>query len=360
MAASIKYRPFASSDFESKIELFRLCFSESQVSRDEIAEEHYWKFLSLLEQNSSYQFVAEKDGQLVGYYAAIPLVYKVFGQELRVGLVVDVMTHPHYQRQGVFTSLGRHSCDSLKALSIDFTTGYPIRPQVIPGHLKVGWKVLFDLPTYMYFLSTRSALRSKNLTFLFPIVQPGFKLLSWLTGLFLSLKKGNVHTEVIESEQLTNDGEFLSFQKKWLKTQKIACLRTPELWAWRVSRPNKKYYSLLAKTEKGELVAHVLVSPTYLKGVSTLSLIDFQWLAPEINLFIHARLRKLAHQLDCETISCMATKPLARLMSLPQAGFIKTPYKFDFIINNLSDRLSPEALDNEQDWYLTWFDTDSV
>ena len=36
----------------------------------------------------------------------------------------------------------------MRAAGMDLCVGFPIRPEVFPGHIKVGWKVAFDLPVY--------------------------------------------------------------------------------------------------------------------------------------------------------------------------------------------------------------------
>jgi hypothetical protein len=37
-------------------------------------------------------------------------------------------------------------------------TGYPIRPEVIPGHLKVGWSIVAKLPVYVKVVRTDALL----------------------------------------------------------------------------------------------------------------------------------------------------------------------------------------------------------
>ena len=65
-------------------------------------------------------------------------------------MVVDVLTHPDYRFQGMFTTIGAFAlADCERRSGLEFTTGYPIREAVIPGHLKVGWRIRFLIGTYV-------------------------------------------------------------------------------------------------------------------------------------------------------------------------------------------------------------------
>ncbi|MCA8957528.1 MAG: GNAT family N-acetyltransferase, partial [Planctomycetes bacterium] len=109
-------------------------------------------------------FVAEDDTRqgaqrIVGHYAVIPQRFVLDGATLRGSIVVDVMTHPDYRFQGMFTKIGRFALDACTAdPGFEFTTGYPIRKEVIPGHLKVGWRIRFRIGTYVMPLRTGKVL----------------------------------------------------------------------------------------------------------------------------------------------------------------------------------------------------------
>ena len=106
--------------------------------------------------------MAIEDGRILGYYAAIPYPYQIGGRRLLVGMVCDVMTHSDARGRGVFTELGRFALSSLEATDLAFVTGYPIRPEVMGGHLRAGWQVAFALPMYLMPLRADSMLASKG------------------------------------------------------------------------------------------------------------------------------------------------------------------------------------------------------
>ena len=117
--------------------LFTECFPEN-IGSPVAGNKHYlWKFQGFPHIPHSYEYVALQEDNIIGYYAAIPYKYKVNKNYVIAGMVCDVMTGVKARGKGIFTKLGKYSLEKLKNSGIGFTTGYPIRPEVIPGHKKV-------------------------------------------------------------------------------------------------------------------------------------------------------------------------------------------------------------------------------
>jgi hypothetical protein len=147
---AITYQLFDhTKDLARQRALFCESFPENVGTSSESNAHYFWKFHSFPGALKSYEFGAYAENELIGYYAAIPYRYEISGEVKSCGMVCDVMTHPKMRGQGVFAGIGNFSTQSMKEAGVDFTTGYPIRPGVIPGHLKVGWKIIFDLPMYI-------------------------------------------------------------------------------------------------------------------------------------------------------------------------------------------------------------------
>lgn len=109
--------------------------------------------------------VAEHDGTIVGQYAAIPTRFRM-GTDLRVGTDIqvgtdraldrtfamscDTMTHPDYQRQGMFVRLARELYDEIAAReNVSTVWGFP-NPASHPGFVgKLGWFDIHEFPTYV-------------------------------------------------------------------------------------------------------------------------------------------------------------------------------------------------------------------
>ena len=145
-------------------DLFKDCFPETNGDMIQSTDHYLWKFHTFPNDVHSWEYSANLGAEMVGYYAAIPYRYKIGEAQSNVGMVCDVMTSSKQRGKGIFTKIGLFSTSDL-ANHVPFTIGYPIRKEVIPGHLKVGWKIAFPMPLYIKFLKTDSLLKSKKLVF---------------------------------------------------------------------------------------------------------------------------------------------------------------------------------------------------
>ena len=100
-----------------------------------------WKFAK---SNSRTWTLSAPSGEIAAAYSVIKLDYLHDRELLQVGLVCDVMTNPRFRRLGLFTRIGREVFPRLSEWGIDICVGYPVRDEVIPGHLSVGWRVAFE------------------------------------------------------------------------------------------------------------------------------------------------------------------------------------------------------------------------
>ena len=163
----IKYKNFDSKiSLKEQRKLFNECFPENIGLSSSSSEHYYWKHKIY---KKSFEFSAILDSELVGYYAALPYNYKSNKEAMKVGMVCDVMTGKKSRGKGVFTKLGKYSTSKLKASGFDFTTGFPIRKEVIPGHLNAGWDIAFSLPLYVKIKSIKPILDKVKLGFLYRV-----------------------------------------------------------------------------------------------------------------------------------------------------------------------------------------------
>lgn len=105
--------------------------------------------------------LADHDGQIVGQYAAIPTRFR-FGEdgtERIFAMSCDTMTHPAYQRQGMFVRLAQELYDDLASrLGVTTVWGFP-NPASHPGFVgKLGWFDIWRFPIYVKPIQSRSAL----------------------------------------------------------------------------------------------------------------------------------------------------------------------------------------------------------
>jgi len=337
-------------------QLFIDCFPENIGTKTVEAIHYYWKFQNFPGNLKSYEYTAYIENEMVGYYAAIPYIYKIGDKTTPVAMVCDVMTSSKHRGKGIFTKLGRFSTQKLKEEGMPFSIGYPIREEVIPGHLKVGWKIAFDLPLYVKFIKLNSLLKSKRLSILSFIANP-------IMLLYNRIRKEKI--DISYSWEIVKDidsiGDYDGLVDKWMKTAQNTLVKNSPFAKWRYNAPGRKYHFLTIRKD-GYLVAFVSYRNIIKKNVPSLGLLDFIVLPEYRNCIglINYVLIQQAKEEKIEAVICMMSRCSAKQYHLLKNGFLKSPYKFRLIIKNLTHKFSDEQLMNEQNWHLMWVDSDDL
>ena len=283
----IIFREAKDSDKEEILDLFRLSYVDSKaIERDP----YFWEWQNNNNPDGrAFVGIAEINDIIVGHYAVIPLIYQTKdGKEIKVGLVTGVMTHPQYQRRGLFVALSRYTLpEAVKKLNITFTIGYPFTAttyhSVIPGHQKVGWQLCDKLIFYMLPI---------KLDKIFSYKFPSLRLLSKLVGkpsyaLFsiwkkLKSRKLKMLKKTIEEKQYRisidkipkfNKSDIELFQKysggKFIKKRDIDFLQ------WRFcQKPNFNYEVIRMIGPSDETIAFEIVSIYNLNGLKIGVIVD--------------------------------------------------------------------------------------
>lgn len=350
----------AQHHLDAQRELFRDCFPEN-IGTSVESEEHYrWKFHAFPATPPSYEYVAwDAEHRMLGYYAALPFRYRYRGRTFTCGMVCDVMTHSHARGKGVFTKLGRYATAQLQAQGLDFTTGYPIRPEVIPGHLKVGWKVMFDLPLRLKVLKSGAVLRKLRLSMLAPLVDGVLELLCMLAR---PRKQVGFEASCFDFKvfaDLHRDG-YERFYERWSSQRELALEKSMEFLQWRLGAPEARY-QVISVRKNEELVALSFVRETILKDVPTLAILDVMVLkdAPGALAALYLEMEHYARTRQLETLSVMASGSTSGRLSLTRYGFLRTPFTFKLIVKPLAG-LAEMPLDSESAWDLMWMDSDDL
>lgn len=357
--SDLEFRPYNENDFNEQRELFVSAFPETLETSLSHVEHYNWKFKTISSSPASYQYVAANNEGLVGYYAALPFSYIVQGKRRICGMVCDVMTHPKMQGKGIFTKLGRYSTNHLAESGLDFVSGYPIRPNVIAGHLKVGWTVAMKEPTYIRPISVKSLLNGR-LTFLFVKLLDG---LLWIYNSFFNLlvKPKAFSLNILSREEFLKSIEYDSFFAEWTKTQVNYLEKSRQFLSWRTSAPQTDYqFIVLKKNEKW--IGLAITRMTTLKKVPTLAILDLMLLTDSMieAAQLHQQIYKVAIRNKAELIACMMGRHWAARYKMLWNGFLKTPYVFSVILKPLKKEMTELLFANENDWHLMWIDSDDL
>lgn len=337
-------------------ELFSDCFPETngEIIQEEV---HYvWKFHSFPNEIKSWEYASYIGSEMVGYYAAIPYRYKIGKKITSVGMVCDVMTSSNHRGKGIFTKMGSYSTSELST-EVPFTMGYPIRKEVIPGHLKVGWKIPFGLPLYMKFIRLNALLSAKKIGFFAPIMNLFIFMYNFLT-------KTRVNKNYIPllSTDIKEIEGYNSFVKEWSSSVPNSLIKDLPFSIWRYSAPERTYKFLSIRTNEGKMIGFISFREIIKYGVPSLGILDYMVLPGYegchglINhvLFDYAKKEKI------EAIITMMSKKSAKEYKLCRNGFLKSPFVFNLIINNLTNEFTDDELLDENNWHLMWVDSDDL
>ena len=341
-------------DLRRQRELFKDCFPET-VGDSIQSEAHYiWKFHSL-GTPSSWEYICENGEELVGYYAALPYKYKIGGVFTIVGMVCDVMTSSKYRGKGIFTKLGNYSTREL-SYDVPFTMGYPIRPDVIPGHLKIGWKVAFRLPLYIKFVKSDSLLKRYRLKLFCPIVNVFLKFYNNI----VKQRANNKYSSFIYND-LENVCDFEKFIDKWQSIVDNVLVKNIYFYKWRFGAPGREYIFLAVKKEE-KTVGLVVLRQIVKYEVPTLCIIDYMVIPGHEKCHgnINKSLKELAILKNAEALMTMMSKVSARKYKLINNGFFRSPFSFKLIIKNLTNKFSNDQLFDKKRWHLMWVDSDDL
>lgn len=135
-------RVYEEGDEEKILELWKAVYPEREYDPEKWLR--WWRWMYKENPFGKAQiWLAEHDGKIVGQYPLIFMNLKIGGEILRASQNIDLMTHPDYQHQGIFSKLERIALDNAKEDGAYITIGFP-NDAAYPGHIKSGW---FDVAT---------------------------------------------------------------------------------------------------------------------------------------------------------------------------------------------------------------------
>ncbi len=338
--------------------LFSECFPETKGTSIESLNHYSWKFHSGPFNPESYEYVSKNDdGDMIGYYAAIPYPYNIQGNETPVAMVCDVMTGIKARGKGVFTQLGNYATGELGKAGVPFTMGYPIRKEVIPGHLKAGWKIAFELPLYIKFLKVNNLSFLKKIPVLPHIINAALSVIS-LPG---KITKISYQCKVYDQTQLDKINGAELFIEKCQREFPNHLVKSNVFLTWRLGAPEKQYRIISIENE-GMIRAMAITTYTVKEGVPSLAILDIMIPADssKYRKALHIELVRLANQMKAETILVMISSTGAARLNFLQHGFFKSPFTFSLIIKNLTQQFSDEILYDPKNWNLMWIDSDDL
>lgn len=330
------------------LQLLHTGFPEIRNTSNGTLEHLLWKYTGGVQ---SHSVVGLLDKNLVSFYGIINLPYIIDGEEILIGLVTDVMTHPDARRMGLFEKTGRATLALLKQTNVDCVLGYPIRQDVMPGHLKVGWHESFKLPVYV------KGVRSKHIdgsltrfrrSMFFLLMLLNFKSLR-------SLKHGRY--KVLDVSSFINDESFSSYLKDDLSSER-GLVKSKEFLKWRLSRPGVEYKFIVVENNNSHGYAVVRINE--LLGVHTLCVVDFLSQSKETLKTLHQAIDEYATTTKVQLVAICTNSENAKAIQLGRNGYVRTHKFFRLIFNQISTKTQLIWFKSDENWAIYWIDSDTV
>jgi hypothetical protein len=280
----------------------------------------------------------------------LPRNYTLNGNHLNVGLVVDVMTNTALRGQGLFVRSGLEAIRRLERTNVKTVIGFPIRKEVLPGHLKVGWNVQLTMPIYVCPVGS-----AQNTRFNHRLISSFAKILRVISSP-LRVSKSQI-SEIAVSE-LLEDQNLLNFFSAGTEQKLIQIDKSKEFLDWRLNRPGVDYKVFLCSDNSPKSVA--IVRKMDLNGFQTIALLDF---CSEGTKWTRAMIRHLMDYAKNQKVDFLAisTNPTnAKRLKILQTGFVRSHKKFKVITRSIGHDLNTFTQSDESSFRMTWLDSDTV
>ncbi len=139
----LRFRRATDADRDAILELLRVSLGREVDDRYEAL--FAWKHVENAFGPSPAWIACDGD-RIAGFRTLMRWEFLDGERVVRAVRAVDTATHPDYQGRGIFTRLTLHALDELASEGVEFVFNTP-NDQSRPGYLKMGWKVVGQLPT---------------------------------------------------------------------------------------------------------------------------------------------------------------------------------------------------------------------
>lgn len=284
------------------------------------------------------------------FYGVLPRNYTLNGNHLDVGLVVDVMTNTALRGQGLFVSSGLEAIKRLEKTNVKTVIGFPIRKEVLPGHLKVGWNVQLMMPIYVCPVGS-----SQNKRFKQRLISASARILRFVSAP-LRISKSRIR-ELAVREFLENQN-LVNFLSAGTEQNLIQIDKSKEFLDWRLNRPGVDYKVFLCSDKSPKSLA--IIRKMDLNGFQTIAFLDF---CSEGAKWTRAMIRHLMDYAKDQKVDFLAisTNPTnAKRLKILQTGFVRSHKKFNVITRSIGYDLNIFTQSDESSFRMTWLDSDTV
>jgi GNAT superfamily N-acetyltransferase len=327
LGGEIRVLPYSPKHKPQIVELLNVSLQRKLVGERDAA---YWDWKH--EQNpfgTSLLLLAECDDKLVGLRAFMRWRLQVQGRTIHAAKPVDSVTHPDYQRRGIFTRLTQQACELSRREGIQFLFNTP-NDNSKPGYLKLGWQQVDALPLYVKPLRPLST---------------GWRLAGWKCGRKrIPEQQEFFREEPIMAASMFGDAKAISQIIASLNDNRLGTARSADFLRWRYCQhPHICYYVECVEGNSG-LDGMLVYRTNFRQGLREI-MIDDILAANDRREIVAELMRKLRSRVAAEYVLghfSLNSAPGSHLRSL---GFWKLPRRrISLVARVLNEPVTPDPL----------------
>jgi Acetyltransferase (GNAT) domain len=316
----IELREGGASDRDAILALRARCFPDDDPEKQ---DPRFWDW----EFARGRFFVAADGDRAVAHIAFYPQTYVIGGESVPAMLAVDAMTDPDYRRQHLFSRVVEFARDAIRE-DVRLSGAFQIRDAVLPAMTRGGWKPILRAPV---------------------LVRPFFRSIRTSVPRYLGTSDAKSSDGGTSSPQ-----QLSSIASEFLAKAGAHPGRDPRYLQWRwLDNPSWSY-----DIDVSGDAAFVVTRRTVLRGIETLALVDIAW-RPRAEREAKLALREAFARGRASGAAIAATLITLGHPALPllvRAGFLPSPHRFRFLMNNFAG--DPRVA--RAKWAIMWTDTDHL
>lgn len=232
-------------DFASFVDLSRAIYGDKAVTDEAMFR---WLFeKNIYNPQGSHFFHVAKDGdRVVASDCLMPVPLQIKGKRYLAAWSIKTMTHPDYQRQGIFRAMTEHNIARARELGIDVILGFA-NANSYPGYKKFGWDVLVERRAVIRPLDIKGSLaKKKGLGPLAGVGNTLYRSLDRRRLAALASKVGDYQTEIYDTASQVSE-----IWPRMQATIPVLIERDQRYIDWRYNqRPGHDYKFALARGKK--------------------------------------------------------------------------------------------------------------
>jgi len=336
--------PYSPERRQEIADLLNVCLGRKLTGERDAA---YWAWKHELNPfGRSVLLLAEVDGRLAGVRAFMRWRLMANGHVVHAAKPVDTVTHPDYQRRGIFKRLTTEACEVARRDGIGLLFNTP-NGNSLPGYLKLGWQRVAEL-------SLRVRLQRP--------VGAVWRLASW------RLRNGEVPAQerffrdaptsaadVLDRES-AGIGELLA---QTCASAQLRTVRTIEFLRWRyASHPHIRYFAETT-ADAGRLDGIAFYRTNFRAGLREI-MIDDLLVREGVADSIKRLLGKLLRRTKTDYVLAHGGEQTPIVRMLRKSGFHKLPRRrITLVARTLADEVVPDPL-QASNWSLSLGDLEGL